>query len=243
MRAFGDPTNWLSSTPVSVNVELEPAVVISLPEPVMQRDAEPIVPVIRSAPYTDSLSYEAEQQDLEGHWPTKLNSVVSVSSDQGLQLQVGCFGNERKVLLSGAPSDATGDLLLAFDDREARVNWSVNTADGTSTWRPTDVERTIERLRQAKHLSVGLGHAESMPVSFELAHLFATPIQPNIDHCGNHAEPDWRPITDAPRVEQELGAYYGVLYREWNGFLRTAMSRPLPSTAHPPQPAAPSPSW
>ena len=78
----------------------------------------------------------------------------------------------------------------------------------------------IERLRQAKHLSVGLGHAESMPVSFELAHLFATPIQPNIDHCGNHAEPDWRPITDAPRVEQELGAYYGVLYREWNGFLR-----------------------
>lgn len=220
MRAFGDPTNWLSSTPVSVNVELEPAVVISLPEPVMQRDAEPIVPVIRSAPYTDSLSYEAEQQDLEGHWPTKLNSVVSVSSDQGLQLQVGCFGNERKVLLSGAPSDATGDLLLAFDDREARVNWSVNTADGTSTWRPTDVERTIERLRQAKHLSVGLGHAESMPVSFELAHLFATPIQPNIDHCGNHAEPDWRPITDAPRVEQELGAYYGVLYREWNGFLR-----------------------
>ena len=101
MRAFGDPTNWLSSTPVSVNVELEPAVVISLPEPVMQRDAEPIVPVIRSAPYTDSLSYEVEQRDLEGYRPTKLNSVLTVSSDQGLQLQVGCFGNERKVLLSG----------------------------------------------------------------------------------------------------------------------------------------------
>ncbi len=220
MRAFGDPTIWLSSTPVSLNVELEPVVKISLPELVVQRDAEPIVPVIRSAPYTGSLSYEVEQRDLEGYRPTKLNSVLTVSSDQRPQLQVGCFGNERKVLLSGAPSDATGDLLLAFDDREARVNWSVNTADGTSTWRPTDVERTIERLRQAKHLSVGLGHAESMPVSFELAHLFATPIQPNIDHCGNHAEPDWRPITDAPRVEQELGAYYGVLYREWNGFLR-----------------------
>ena len=218
--AFGEATNWLSSTPVSVNVELEPAVEISLPEPVMQRDAEPIVPVIRSAPYTDSLSYEVDQRDLEGYRPTKLNSVVSVSSDQGLQLQVGCFGNERKVLLSGAPSDVTGDLLLAFDDREARVSWSIDAADGTSTLHPTDVERMIERLRQAQTLSVSLGHAESMPVSFELVHLFTTPIQANIDHCGSYAEPDWRPITEAQFVGLESGAYYAVRYREWNGFRR-----------------------
>lgn len=220
MPAFGDPTNWLSSTPVSVNVELEPAAEISLPELVNRQDAKPIVPVIRSAPYTDSLSYAAEQQDLEGHWPTKLNSVVSVSSDQGLQLQVGCFGDERQVLLRGAPSDTSGDLLIAFDDREARVSWSVDAAESTSTLRPTDVERMIERLRQAKHLSVVLGRGESVPTLFDLAHLFTTPIQPNIDHCGNYAEPDWQPVTHAHYVEQESGGYYRVVYRAWNDFRR-----------------------
>ena len=220
MRAFGDPTTWLSSTPVSVNVELEPAAEISLPEPVMKRDAEPIVPVIRSAPYTDSLSYQVAQRDLEGYRPTKLNSVVTVSSDQGLQLQVGCFGDERQVLLSGAPSDTSGDLLLAFDDREARVSWSVDAADGTSTLHPTDVERMIERLRQAKHLSVVLGRGESVPISFDLDHLFTTPIQANIDHCGNYAEPDWQPVTHAHYVEQESGGYYRVVYRAWNDFRR-----------------------
>ncbi len=220
MRAFGDATNWLSSTPVSVNVELERGAEISLPEPVAPVVPEPILPVDRSGSYTGSLSYEVEHRDLEGYWPTKLNSVLTVSSDQGLQLQVGCFGDERQVLLSGAPFDAGGDLLLAFDDREARVNWSVDTSEVASTWRPDDVERTIERLRQAKSLSVSLGRGDSAPISFDVRHLFMTRIQANIDHCGNYAEPDWRPITDASRVDHESGAYYGVLYREWNGFRR-----------------------
>ncbi len=220
MPAFGDATNWQSSTPVSVNVELDAATDITLPKPVVQQDAEPVVPVIRSAPYTDSLSYAAEQQDLEGYRPTKLNSVVTVSSDQGLQLQVGCFGDERQVLLSGAPSDASGDLLLAFDDREARVSWSVSSVDGTSTLRPIDVDRAINRLRQASTLSVSLGHEESTPNAFNLAHLFTTPIQTNIDHCGNYAEPDWQPVTHTHYVEQETGGYYRVVYRAWNDFRR-----------------------
>ncbi len=218
--AFGEATNWLSSTPVSVNVELEPAMEISLPEPLIRQDAEPIVPVIRSAPYTASLSYEVDQRDLEGYWPTRLNSVVTVSSGRGLRLQVGCFGDELQVLLSGAPSDLTGDLLLGFDDRAVSASWSADTSDGASTWRPTDAERTIERLRQAKHLSVSSGRGESAPISFDLGYLFTTPIQANIDHCGNYGEPDWRPVTDAQYVERESGSYYRVLYREWNGFRR-----------------------
>ncbi len=239
MPASGDATRWLSSTPVSVNVELEPGVEISLPEPVIRQDAEPIAPAIRSGWHSGSLSYEVDHEDLEGYWPTSLNSVLTVSSDQGLQLRVGCFGDERQVLLAGAPSDASGDLLLAVDDNETSVIWSVSSVDGTSTLRPVDSERAINRLRQASTLSVSLGHDESALNSFNLAYLFTTPIQANIDHCGNYAEPDWRPITDAPRVEQELGAYYGVLYREWNGFLRDSHVKTIAIDSAPAAPGGP----
>ena len=233
ITAFGDPTIWLSSTPVSLNVELEPAVKISLPEPMVRVVPEPIVPVDRSGSYTSSLSYEVEHRDLEGFWPTKLNSVLTVSSDQGLRLQVGCFGDERQVSLSGGPFDAGGDLLPAFDDREAWVDWNVSLVDGTSTWRPADAERVIERLRQAKSLSVSLGVEDSAPISFNLRHLFTTRIQANIDHCGNYAEPDWRPITDASRVDDESGAYYAVLYREWNGFRRDSHVKTVATDSEP----------
>ena len=220
INAFGDATNWRSSTPVRVNVELHPAQQIVMPYPAVRPAFEPITPSMRSAPYSASLSYEVQELELEGHWPAKLNSVVTVGNEQGLRLQMGCFGDDRRVLLTGAPADATGDLVLSFDDTQLTATWGVSADDHTATLSPADHERVIHRLRQAQMLSVKLGTGAAAPISFDVSDLFEMPIQRNIDHCGNYTEPDWQPVIEAQHGLTEGGVAYGVSYPAWTGFQR-----------------------
>lgn len=216
IAAFGEATDWLSSTPVSVRVEVNPPQGITLPDTVERRAPEPITPVMRNGYRTASLAYGAFTQDVEGYYPTKVNSVVVAVSAQGLQLEVGCLGDERRVALGGAPSDATGDLTLAFDDRQLIAEWSVSRDADRVSLSPVDNERTIQQLREAQSLSVQVGSDSPAPVSFDLVELFKTPIQPNIDHCGNYAAPTWQPVTTSLYVQNDIGEYYRVYYLEGN---------------------------
>ncbi|MXX48450.1 MAG: hypothetical protein F4Z38_09155 [Chloroflexi bacterium] len=47
-----------------------------------------------------------------------------------------------------------------------------------------------------------------MVVTFNLAGVFGTPIQTNIDHCGNYRQPSWRPVIDAQYGRTDAGAIY-----------------------------------
>ncbi len=210
--AFGEATNWLSSTPVSVRVELDHSQAVIRPELALRRIPEPITPVLRGGYRTNAIIYQAFTQDVQGTYPTKLSSVVAAVSEQGLQLEVGCLGDERRVALGVAPADATGELSLAFDDVQLIANWTVRRGEGSVSLEPTDVDRTIQRLRQAQSLSVVLGSGDADPSTFDLVELFRTPIQANIDQCGNYAAPQWQPVITSLFVNNELDEYYRVSY-------------------------------
>ena len=228
IAAFGKATNWLSSTPVSVRIELDPPPEIVLPDTVARQAPEPITPVFRSGFFTSSLYYEAVEEALEGYYPTRLSSVaVAEGSDgeHGLRLQVGCFGDERWVMLVGAPPDINGDLTLSFDNTQLSARWTVDHRQGMSSLAPGDSERTIQRLREAQSLSVQLGHGDAAPISFDLLHLFETPIQANIDQCGNYREPEWQPVTGFLLEQNDLGEYHTTYYPEWAHFQRISQVR------------------
>lgn len=223
--AVGEATNWLSSTPVSVNVALGSSIEVVLPGTVVRRAPEPITPVMRNGYRTTSLAYGVYTQDIEGYYPTKLNSVVVALSEQGLQLRIECLGDERRVLLADAPSDSSGDLTLSFDDTLLLASWNVIDEEGFTSLAPSDIERTIHRLRQAQSLSVKLGHGHAAPVTFDLVELFATPIQANIDQCGSYTAPVWQPVTAGLFAQSDYGEYYSVSYPEANNLQRVSQVR------------------
>ena len=211
MRAFGAATNWLSSSPVSVAVPVAPAHTIHSPVPVLRPVADPINPILRSGWRTASLEYAAAL-----HEAANLDSIVIVHGKDGLQLQVGCFGDVRRIHLVGASFDAIVASTLVIDDVQFAVDLIVTTGDNSATLRPTDTERMTALLRRAQSLSITLGAADLTTVTFDLAGLFETPIQTNIDQCGNYTDPDWQPVTEAQNGTTEAGATYWLGYPEWN---------------------------
>ena len=225
ISAFGTATDWLSSTTVSVWVELDTQQDVIPASLVVRQPPDPITPVIRSGSRTFSVAYWVDAQDIQGYHPTKLNSMVAAISEQGLRLEVGCLGDERRVSLSRAPSDTTGGLSLAFDDTQLSASWSVSHSNGSTSLSPADTERTIQRLRQAQSLSVRLDHGDAVPITFDLTELFETPIQANLDHCGHYAPPAWQPVTSEIFAYNEFGEYYAVRYPEWNNLQRTSQVR------------------
>ena len=225
ITAFGDATNWLSSTPVSVQVERDAQRNLILPELVVRETPEPITPVLRGGYRTESLVYGVYSQDHEGYDPTKLTTIVAVNSEQGTQLQVACLGDERRVILAGALFEATGDLTLSFDDTQLIAKWDVALSANLASLSPDDSERTMQRLRQAQTLSVSFGDGGYDPLTYDLVDFFETPVQANIDQCGNYAAPEWQPIVTRQHVQNEAGEYYFVSYPDSSENLRVSQIR------------------
>ena len=209
MRAFGDPTNWLSSSAISVSVDVEPSHVIVSPDPVQRSVVEAINPILRSGWQTGSLQYSADL-DVEG----RLNSVVTAHSEEGLQLQTGCFNGARRVQLAGTAPDVSGAIALTIDDVQSEAIWRVVEDDDSSVLRPADAGRLLERLRVADTLHVTVD--ESTSATFSLSGLFETPIQANLDQCGNYTDQDWEPVTELQEGRTDEGVFYRVSYPDWN---------------------------
>ena len=209
--AFGDATNWLSSTPISLNIVVAPVLTIISPDPVLLPVAEPTNPILRSGWRTASLEYAVTL-----HEAANLDSIVTVHGKDGLQLQVGCFGDVSRIQLVGASFDATVASTVVINDVQFAVNLNVTTGDDSATLRPADTERMTALLRRTQSLSVTLGTADLTTVTFDLTGLFETPIQANIDQCGNYTDPAWRPVTEAQSGTTEAGGTYWLNYPEWN---------------------------
>ena len=209
MRAFGDPTDWLSSSAISVSVDVEPSHVIVSPDPVQRSVAAAINPILRSGWQTGSLQYSADL-DVEG----RLNSVVTAHSEEGLQLQTGCFNGARRVQLAGAAADASGAIALTIDDVQSEANWQVVEQEDSSVLRPADAGRLLERLRVADTLGVTVDALPS--ATFSLSGMFETPIQAILDQCGNYTDPAWQPLTETQEGTTDEGAHYRIFYPDWN---------------------------
>lgn len=212
MPAFGGATDWLSSTPVAVRVSVTQIQKIDRPEPVTEPEVDPITPVLRSGWRTASLEYAAELGQA-----AQLHSIVTVHSEQGMRLQVGCFGDVRRVQLVGDSLGEVSTLRLMIDGAPFAAGWSETSKGGTKVLGAIDAERIIETLQPARSLSFTFGSSQPSAITFDIAGVFETPIQTNIDHCGNYTEPAWQPIAGVQSGVTDDVASYRV---DWNNSRR-----------------------
>ena len=189
MPAYGDPTNWLSSTPVSVSFELESfmrEVNVVGAEEVVAVGEEAIEPITAVTPRlgvgatAGGIEFEATRDAASG----AVSSHIRAHSNGPLVLEVSCVGDRRQVGLNGIPEDATDALSFALDDQRSSVSWASGAFDD---------ERVIRRLAGASMLTIGEG--SSSESNFDVSRLFSTPIQRNVDNCGDYTDPAWTPFT------------------------------------------------
>ena len=211
MPAFGGASNWLSSTPVSVAIPVTPTQRVVQPKLPLQPVVDPITPVLRSGWRTGSLQYAAtvNQQAM-------LDSILTVHSEEGPQMQVGCFGDVRRVQFVGVPFRTAGLSQLTIDGARFATNWSASTFNGSRVLRAADSERLIEHLGQAQSASLRVDSAAVPIATLNLSGLLETPIQANIDQCGNYTVPTWQPLTEAQSGRTNDGASYLVYYPQWS---------------------------
>lgn len=206
MPAYGDPTNWLSSSPVSVALDLESverAVNLIAPEGDIDPADAAVSPRLGAGASAGGVEFEAVY-DAASNGPT---SHLRMHSNGPLVLEVSCADAERSVGLSEIPEDAGDSIAFALDDEESSVQWGEGTFDD---------ERVIQRLSNASTLTIGAGsEAESR---FEVSRLFSSPIQRNIDQCGNYNDPAWTPVTtDIPKNPPEDPVRYENRYADLIG--------------------------
>ena len=200
MSAAGDPTSWLSSSQVSItiaDVSTQPPIEREAPKVSRQ---SPITPVLRRGVLTDTLEYVAALGS-----SAQLESLVTVHSEQGTSLQVGCLGESRTVQLRGSHSRPIG---AAVDGAQLEVRWSPATDDGSVVFRAADPDWMLERLQRGQSLTVTYDQKTANDVTFGLSGIFKTPIQTNIVHCGNYRQPSWRPVIDPQYGITDAGAIY-----------------------------------
>ncbi len=180
MPAYGDPSNWASSTPIGVTLDV--ASVTRNVSIVGERDpdAEPISPRLGAGGASGGVEFEASLDSETG----TVSSYLRQHSQGPLVLEVSCLNGQRSVGLSGIPEDAGDRLAFDLDGQQSEVQW----ANGA-----LDDERVIQRLSGGSSLTIGEGtSAES---SFDVSRLFTSPIQRNIEQCGNYTDPSWSLVT------------------------------------------------
>ena len=205
MLAYGDPHNWLSSTPVSVTCDLESVEravnLIGTDEAVDPTDLA-VSPRLGADASAGGVEFEAtfdgESASVESH--------LRQHSNGPLVLEVSCADGQRSVSLSGIREDAGDSLSFELDDQESSVQWK----DGAF-----DDERVIQRLTDASTLTVGEG--SSTESTFDVSGLFSSPIQRNLDQCGGYTDPAWTPVTTEQdgRIGDDVG--YSLVIRDHRG--------------------------
>ena len=124
----------------------------------------------------------------------QVDSRVTITPTQpdreasSVQMVVGCLDEWQTVVkLTGLPQTELERVTssMQFDDAEpVSAVWAVeNTGDGAEVSSPR-AELLQYLLRDVTTLSVEFPELETGLIEFDLTDLYKTPIQPNLDHCG-----------------------------------------------------------
>ena len=226
IRGVGGPLKLLQpGMAVQIRIIGDEPVEWRRPLPVSELNVEPINPILRSGWRTASLEYAADLDQA-----ANLNSILTVHNEQGLQLQVGCFGYVRQVRLVGDSLGAASEPTLLIDGASVAASWIAMPGGGFAVLRPEDTKRMFNILRRAKSLSVRLSAATSTMATFDPSGLFETPIQSNIDHCGDYADPAYQPVTEAQSGTTNSGASYVVNWNNSRRYTHVSVDASRPAT-------------
>ena len=109
------------------------------------------------------------------------------------------------------------EIDLATDEDDAETQYWRLHSGGEQSWLSADEHAStlLVMLRQASTLAVTIVGSGLAPATFNVEDMFDTPVQGNIDHCGNYIEPTWQPVTEPQSGRPTPSVYYKVDYPQW----------------------------
>lgn len=149
--------------------------------------------------YSPSMGAVSYGSWLEGRGGVGSSVVILVREPSArygaLHLQIACLQDEINIFLFGLPDAASPDqveVVLAFDLGSPQTQfWQGAGVLGLElTGDPADELYAV--LRHVQRLSVTVPEVGVGPTEFPVAQLFDTPIQGNLDYCGDYHPSEWR---------------------------------------------------
>ena len=162
-----------------------------------EAETEPFVPIQTGEGRTfQGVAYSVVQDPIDDALATFVGVIDSEADEFAFEpatLVVGCFEGRFAVLVSGMPFTLLEnelDVEYRFDDETAFADkWLIVDDGGFDTAVAVPKPREFAaRLRAADTLVVrGTSNTnDTATAQFKLAGLFETPVQPNLDHCGEY---------------------------------------------------------
>ncbi|MDE2893303.1 MAG: hypothetical protein OXN86_12485 [Chloroflexota bacterium] len=159
---------------------------------------------------------DAEEEAL----PRSLYLTQACGNSQERTLRIeGLSGSDEPITVMSDQDPNTVEIDLATDEDDAETQyWRLYSVGGQS-WLSADehASNLLVRLREASTATVTIIGSGLTPATFNVDGMFDTPVQGNIDNCGNYIEPTWQPITQAQSGGLTPGVYYRVDYPQWLG--------------------------
>ena len=156
------------------------------------------VPVTNAGGWSGLVRYSAWTNADDGTVSTRLQAFPHADDDSGLgaELIVACWSSQHSALQI--------ENLPTMDANSVRVTLRIDGADPiTETWNvwngqeDSDADSNVHtgysqltdpRFRTASSVIVEIGATDPMIVAFDITGLFDTPVQGNLDECGNYVE-------------------------------------------------------
>ena len=145
-----------------------------------------------------------------------LTHACANSQERSLQVEGLSVPIEATTVMSDRDLNMV-EIDLATDDGDVETQyWRLHSV-GTQRWLSADeqISKVLVRLREASTATVTIIGSGLAPATFNVDGMFDTPIQGNIDNCGNYVEPTWQPITNAQSGRPTPSVYYKVDYPQW----------------------------
>lgn len=145
-----------------------------------------------------------------------LTQACSDSQERSLRIEGLSVPSEAMTVMSDRDlTQVEIDLATDVDDAETQY-WRLHSA-GNQSWLAADEHASslLVRLHEASTATVTIVGSGLAPATFNVDGMFGTPIQGNIDNCGNYIEPTWQPITEAQSGRPTPSVYYTVDYPQW----------------------------
>ena len=158
--------------------------------------------------------------------PLYLTQACSSGQERTLRIEGLSGPGEAATVMSEEDLNVV-EIDLTLDDDDAETQYWRLQSGGGQHWLSADEHATelLTRLREASTITATIIGSGLAPATFKVAGMFDTPVQGNLDNCGNYIEPTWQPIREAQSGRPTPGVYYKVDYPQWlDGERRTYLT-------------------
>ena len=148
------------------------------------------VPLINASGREGNVRYRSALDDQGQAWTT----IDTYADNSALFLRIGCWsgGDHFNVLIDQLPPLATDqvDVFWSVDGGQRVVEqWRVHTFEGSHSYIDSPFPLgMLETLRAASSFAFWVNAPGVRSVTLDLSNTFSTPVQDNIDNCGDYVE-------------------------------------------------------